>query len=303
MKKRVLAALLALVMLFGALPMSVFAVDEDVVPYADELGTGEPTDVPSLTGSDNPMLTAYCTTNGHSHSSGSFSIRYNDLYGTAPSAAEYNSASGIWEYKVPVNKDAALERWKKDQPSSSVEHVLADNDPLYVVWAYESGTWTLKTNLVQLEIKAKDNSSGSTTPTGKPAALGTTHYFTINCNTPGCTAHDSTIFGYMYRKVETGDPYTYTIEFIPDKVNDDLKHSNHQLRETTTDLQIDPMSITWKWENGEWKGTSRACDDTGWPYNVYAFVEPTASSSTEAPTDAALSAGSFSIASVYCGMT
>ena len=302
MKKRVLAALLALVMLFGALPMSVFAVDEDVVPYADELGTGEPTDVPSLTGSDNPMLTAYCTTNGHSHSSGSFSIRYNDLYGTAPSAAEYNSASGIWEYKVPVNKDAALERWKKDQPSSSVEHVLADNDPLYVVWAYESGTWTLKTNLVQLEIKAKDNSSGSTTPTGKPAALGTTHYFTINCNTPGCTAHDSTIFGYMYRKVETGDPYTYTIEFIPDKVNDDLKHSNHQLRETTTDLQIDPMSITWKWENGEWKGTSRACDDTGWPYNVYAFVESTASSSsTEAPTDAALSAGSFNIASVYCG--
>ena len=283
MKKRVLAALLALVMLFGALPMSVFAVDEDVDTYADDLGTGEPTDVPSLT-DDNPMLTTYCTTNGHSHSSGSFSIRYNNLYGTAPSAAEYNSASGIWEYKVPVNKNAALERWKNDQPSSSVEHVLADNDPLYVVWAYESGTWTLKTDLVQLEIKAKDSSSGSTTPTGKPAALSTTHYFTINCNTPGCTAHDSTIFNYMYREVETNDPYTYTIEFLPDKVNDDLKHSNHQLRETTTDLQIDPMSITWKWKNGEWKGTSRACDDTGWPYNVYAFVESTASSSTEEPT-------------------
>ena len=284
MKKRVLAALLALVMLFGALPMSVFAVDEDVVPYADELGTGEPTDVPSLAGSDNPMLTAYCTTNGHSHSSGSFSIRYNNLYGTAPSAAEYNSASGIWEYKVPVNKDAALERWKNDQPSSSVEHILADNDPLYVVWAYESGTWTLKTKLVQLEIKAKDSSSGSTTPTGKPAALSKTHYFTIDCTTPGCTAHDSTIFGYMYHPVETNDPYTYTIEFLPDKVNDDLKYSNHQLRETSTGYQIDPMRITWQWEDGEWKGTSRACDDTGWPYNVYAFVESTASSSTEEPT-------------------
>ena len=284
MKKRVLAALLALVMLFGALPMSVFAVDEDIVPYADELGTGEPTDVPSLTGSDNPMLTAYCTTNGHSHSSGSFSIRYNNLYGVAPSAAEYNSASGIWEYKVPVNKDAALERWKNDQPSSSVEHILADNDPLYVVWAYESGTWTLKTKLVQLEIKAKDSSSGSTTPTGKPAALSKTHYFTIDCTTPGCTAHDSTIFGYMYHPVETNDPYTYTIEFLPDKVNDDLKYSNHQLRETSTGYQIDPMRITWQWEDGEWKGTSRACDDTGWPYNVYAFVESTASSSTEEPT-------------------
>ena len=39
MKKRVLAALLALVMLFGALPMSVFAVDEELDTYADDGGS------------------------------------------------------------------------------------------------------------------------------------------------------------------------------------------------------------------------------------------------------------------------
>ena len=104
----------------------------------------------------------------------------------------------------------------------------------------------------------------------------------------------------MYRRVDTGDDSVYTIEFVPDKVNEELSYSNHQLREASSGLKIDPMRITWKWENGEWKGTSTACDSTGWPFYVYAYVESTASS-TEAPTDAALSAGSFSIASVYCG--
>ena len=100
MKKRVLAALLALVMLFGALPMSVFAVGEDIDAYSENL---------------------------------------------------------------------------------DVEN---------------------------------EEGEGSTTPTGKPAALSETHYFTLDCNTPGCTAHSGsrlmTIFGNMYRRVDTGDESVYT---------------------------------------------------------------------------------------------
>ena len=173
MKKRVLAALLALVMLFGALPMSVFAVGEDIDAYSENL---------------------------------------------------------------------------------DVEN---------------------------------EEGEGSTTPTGKPAALSETHYFTLDCNTPGCTAHSGsrlmTIFGNMYRRVDTGDESVYTIEFVPDKVNEDLSYSNHQLREASSGLKIDPMRITWKWEDGEWKGTGSACDNTGWPFYIYAYVESTASSGTDEP--------------------
>ena len=175
MKKRVLAALLALVMLFGALPMSVFAVDEDIDAYSENLD-----------------------------------VENEDVGG-----------------------------------------------------------------------------SSSTAPTGKPAALSETHYFTLNCNTPGCTAHSetplSTIFGNMYRRVDTGDDSVYTIEFVPDKVNEELSYSNHQLREASSGLKIDPMRITWKWEDGEWKGTGSACDNTGWPFYIYAYVESTASSGTDEP--------------------
>lgn len=177
MKKRVLAALLALVMLFGALPMSVFAVDEDLNTYADDI------------------------------------------------EAENEDVGG---------------------------------------------------------------SNGSTAPTGKPAALSATHYFTLNCNTPGCTAHSEsrlmTIFGNMYHRVDTGDESVYTIEFDLDEVEAELP-ANHKLRTARTDYKIDPMRITWKWEDGEWKGTGTACDNTGWPFYVYANVESTASSGTDEPGD------------------
>lgn len=51
--------------------------------------------------------------------------------------------------------------------------------------------------------------------------------------------------------MDTGDDSVYTIEFVPDKVNEELSYSNHQLREASSGLKIDPMRITWKWENGE----------------------------------------------------
>ena len=284
MKKRVLAALLALVMLFGALPMSVFAenVDADLNDTEDNeavgYGTGDRDDDP--VNSDEP--------NGQPPTSGTVVF-------TCPTCnmTRTETVDNLWTVTIdPTDATKATAKFRAGAAFTLSDYVDENisghefdqchgGDDITWSWSASDSAWKANGNAT-ITTKLR-HSGGSTTPTGKPAALSKTHYFTINCTTPGCTAHDSTIFGYMYRKVETGDPYTYTIEFIPDKVNDDLKHSNHQLRETTTGYQIDPMRITWKWENGEWKGTSRACDNTGWPLNVYAFVESTASSGTDEP--------------------
>ena len=284
MKKRVLAALLALVMLFGALPMSVFAenVDADLNDTEDNeavgYGTGDRDDDP--VNSDEP--------NGQPPTSGTVVF-------TCPTCnmTRTETVDNLWTVTIdPTDATKATAKFRAGAAFTLSDYVDENisghefdqchgGDDITWSWSASDSAWKANGNAT-ITTKLR-HSGGSTTPTGKPAALSKTHYFTINCTTPGCTAHDSTIFGYMYRKVETGDPYTYTIEFLPDKVNDDLKHSNHQLRETTTGYQIDPMRITWKWENGEWKGTSRACDNTGWPLNVYAFVESTASSGTDEP--------------------
>ena len=305
MKKRVLAALLALVMLFGALPMSVFAenVDADLNDTEDNeavgYGTGDRDDDP--VNSDEP--------NGQPPTSGTVVF-------TCPTCnmTRTETVDNLWTVTIdPTDATKATAKFRAGAAFTLSDYVDENisghefdqchgGDDITWSWSASDSAWKANGNAT-ITTKLR-HSGGSTAPTGKPAALSETHYFTLNCNTPGCTAHSetplSTIFGNMYRRVDTGDDSVYTIEFVPDKVNEELSYSNHQLREASSGLKIDPMRITWKWENGEWKGTSTACDSTGWPFYVYAYVESTASS-TEAPTDAALSAGSFSIASVYCG--
>ena len=288
MKKRVLAALLALVMLFGALPMSVFAenVDADLNDTEDNeavgYGTGDRDDDP--VNSDEP--------NGQPPTSGTVVF-------TCPTCnmTRTETVDNLWTVTIdPTDATKATAKFRAGAAFTLSDYVDENisghefdqchgGDDITWSWSASDSAWKANGNAT-ITTKLR-HSGGSTAPTGKPAALSETHYFTLNCNTPGCTAHSetplSTIFGNMYRRVDTGDDSVYTIEFVPDKVNEELSYSNHQLRETTTGYQIDPMRITWKWENGEWKGTSTACDSTGWPFYVYAYVESTASSGTDEP--------------------
>ncbi len=290
MKKRVLAALLALVMLFGMLPMSVFAENVDVGLN----DTGDNEAVGYDTGDGNDESVNSDEPNGQPPTSGTVVF-------TCPTCnmTRTETVDNLWTVTIdPTDATKATAKFRAGAAFTLSDYVDENisghefdqchgGDDITWSWSASDSAWKANGNAT-ITTKLR-HSGGSTAPTGKPAALSETHYFTLNCNTPGCTAHSetplSTIFGNMYRRVDTGDDSVYTIEFVPDKVNEELSYSNHQLREASSGLKIDPMRITWKWENGEWKGTSTACDSTGWPFYVYAYVESTASSGTDEPGD------------------
>lgn len=104
---------------------------------------------------------------------------------------------------------------------------------------------------IEAENEDVEGSNGSTTPTGKPAALSETHSFTIECQTDYCEHnYDECVLKItedMYHRVSTEDT-KYTIEFNPDAVNEALSSvcPNHELVavDDYKDYKIDPMRIT-----------------------------------------------------------
>lgn len=222
MKKRVLAALLALVMLFGALPMSVFAenVDADLNDTEDNeavgYGTGDRDDDP--VNSDEP--------NGQPPTSGTVVF-------TCPTCnmTRTETVDNLWTVTIdPTDATKATAKFRAGAAFTLSDYVDENisghefdqchgGDDITWSWSASDSAWKANGNAT-ITTKLR-HSGGSTAPTGKPAALSETHYFTLNCNTPGCTAHSetplSTIFGNMYRRVDTGDDSVYTIEFVPDK--------------------------------------------------------------------------------------
>ena len=179
MKKRVLAALLALVMLFGALPMSVFAVNEDVNTYADDIKaenedvegsngstTVDPTKViPAVLEEDStnkPYVQFWCTTDGCKQS------YYVELTSEMYTVTTHTAT----EYKIDWNMDGLLKAYnKKIQAEGYPEHEWTEINgwtitPYSVTWTWdtENQAWKYGNGYLSITANVKSTASSTVTP-------------------------------------------------------------------------------------------------------------------------------------------
>lgn len=160
MKKRVLAALLALVMLFGALPMSVFAVDEDIDAYSENLDVenedvgGSSTNEPE--NNEDPTAPDY---DDLKHIQ--IQVRDKQLSAVADCGRKnYSLIDGEWTirkvdemtYAVDIQTAPYVEEYNRDVPYT--DHVLdgTENTLTFKV-EYRNGAWELQGSTPVINVK------------------------------------------------------------------------------------------------------------------------------------------------------
>lgn len=160
MKKRVLAALLALVMLFGALPMSVFAVGEDIDAYSENLdvenedvgvsSTNEPENNEDPTAPDYDDLKHI-----------QIQVKDKQLSAVADCGRKnYSLIDGEWTirkvdettYAVAIQTAPYVEEYNRDVPYT--DHVLdgTENTLTFKV-EYRNGAWELQGSTPVINVK------------------------------------------------------------------------------------------------------------------------------------------------------
>lgn len=267
MKKRVLAALLALVMLFGALPMSVFA--EDLETVEEPISTSEPEEY------------TYHLIHDFNYEGGTtWDIQATTA--TTPYKLDVNTGT-------PERKGYNFLGWADKSNATTAQYyggdlIELDKDNLtktiYAVWKEQP----------------QPDITDPTEVTPEFLDTASIHYVCDTC-TPSSYYIDIT--SAMYKVTEHSET-TFRIKWNDEailKAYNDLYpgHTWDEQGNGSSSYHIDPFAMTWTWD-----ATTQKWTRSGSPI-IRAYVKSTASSSTEAPTDAALSAGSFSIASVYCG--
>ena len=270
MKKRVLAALLALVMLFGALPMSVFA--EDLETVEEPSGTFEP---------DEPEKYTYHLIHDFNYEGGT--------------TWDIQATTATTPYNLDVNKGTPERKgynflgWADKSNATTAQYygvdlIELDKDNLtktiYAVW----------------EKQPQPDITDPTKVTPEFLDTASINYVCDTCTPP---SYHIDITSAMYKVTEHSET-TFRIKWNDEailKAYNDLYpgHTWDEQGNGSSSYHIDPFAMTWTWD-----ATTQKWTRSGSPI-IRAYVKSTASSSTEAPTDAALSAGSFSIASVYCG--
>ena len=274
MKKRVLAALLALVMLFGALPMSVFA--EDLETVEGPSGTFEP---------DEPEKYTYHLYYDFNYV-GTGSTKWNIEYGpTADTSYTYTVDSQTLTCREGYN----FLGWADRNDSNTPDYTGGDEITL---------TWDNPTKTIYAVWKEKTQPD-ITDPTEVTPEFLDTASINYVCDTCTPPSYHIDITSAMYKVTEHSET-TFRIKWNDEailKAYNDLYpgHTWDEQGNGSSSYHIDPFAMTWTWD-----ATTQKWTRSGSPI-IRAYVKSTASSSTEAPTDAALSAGSFSIASVYCG--
>lgn len=132
MKKRVLAALLALVMLFGALPMSVFAADNTATYAVDS--ENMPRTTPTLTDGSFILI---CKDGPHGDSGeddqGRAAMPANGQYKATTVEEYWDTAKQAWIYTIEVDTDAVMARFARFDS----EHELLDRK-VVATWQYNT---------------------------------------------------------------------------------------------------------------------------------------------------------------------
>ena len=281
MKKRVLAALLALVMLFGALPMSVFAAD-DTATYAVD-STNMPSTTPTLTVGNFILI---CEDGPHGDSGeddqGRAAMPANGQYKATTVEEYWDTAKQAWIYTIEVDTDAVMARFARFDS----EHELLD-DKVVATWKYDAtyNAWYPVSEttgyVATLHIGLKNSGSTTVDPTKvTPEFLDTAsiHYVCDTC-TPSSYYIDIT--SAMYKVTEHSET-TFRIKWNDEailKAYNDLYpgHTWDEQGNGSSSYHIDPFAMTWTWD-----ATTQKWTRSGSP-TIRAYVKSTASSGTDEP--------------------
>ena len=281
MKKRVLAALLALVMLFGALPMSVFAAD-DTATYAVD-STNMPSTTPTLTVGNFILI---CEDGPHGDSGeddqGCAAMPANGQYKATTVEEYWDTAKQAWIYTIEVDTDAVMARFARFDS----EHELLDRK-VVATWQYNTtyNAWYPVSEttgyVATLHIGLKNSGSTTVDPTKvTPEFLDTAsiHYVCDTC-TPSSYYIDIT--SGMYNVTEHSET-TFRIEWNDKailKAYNDLYpgHTWDEQGNGSSSYHIDPFAMTWTWD-----ATTQKWTRSGSP-TIRAYVKSTASSGTDEP--------------------
>ncbi len=283
MKKRVLAALLALVMLFGALPMSVFAAD-DTATYAVD-STNMPSTTPTLTVGNFILI---CEDGPHGDSGeddqGRAAMPANGQYKVTTVEEYWDTAKQAWIYTIEVDTDAVMARFARFDS----EHELLDRK-VVATWQYNTtyNAWYPVSEttgyVATLHIGLKNNGSTTVDPMKvTPEFLDTAsiHYVCDTCTPP---SYYIDITSAMYKVTEHSET-TFRIEWNDKailKAYNDLYpgHTWDEQGNGSSSYHIDPFAMTWTWD-----ATTQKWTRSGSP-TIRAYVKSTASSGTDEPGD------------------
>ena len=281
MKKRVLAALLALVMLFGALPMSVFAADNTATYAVDS--ENMPSTTPTLTDGSFILI---CKDGPHGDSGednqGRAAMPANGQYKVTTVEEYWDTAKQAWIYTIEVDTDAVMARFARFDS----EHELLDRK-VVATWQYNTtyNAWYPVSEttgyVATLHIGLKNSGSTTVDPTKvTPEFLDTAsiHYV---CDTCKPSSYYIDITSGMYNVTEHSET-TFRIKWNDEailKAYNDLYpgHTWDEQGNGSNSYHIDPFAMTWTWD-----ATTQKWTRSGSP-TIRAYVKSTASSGTDEP--------------------
>lgn len=275
MKKRVLAALLALVMLFGALPMSVFAENVDV--GLNDTGDNEavvrtaPAEGPNL--SDFGFVWRFVC---NDKSCDDYNTTIHQTSGTLNVlGGEQKRANADGTYTVYADESAVTKYINKTNELAGYKFASSKVDAV-IEWNEMEEKWQLQdtpsSNTIYMYVYV-DHTNVDDEPHGIPSELQTDRYITFVCLDTTCTSSHSTtslkITDKMYSNVSK-DRTVYRLRFDDDVVKQAIEDSytDHE-QAIRGSYKIYPSFINWKWQDGKW-----VIQEDGWPDKIAAYMKP-----------------------------
>ena len=275
MKKRILAALLALIMLFGALPMSVFAenVDADLNDTEDNevVVRTAPAEGPNL--SDFGFVWRFMC---NDQSCDDYNTMVHQTSGTlGVLGGEQKSRNADGTYTVYADESAVRKYINKTNELKGYKFASSKVDAV-IEWNETEEKWQLQdtpnSNTIYMYVYV-DHTNVDDEPHGIPSELQTNRYITFACLDTSCTSSHSTtslkITDQMYSNVSK-DRTVYRLRFDDDAVKQAIEenYTDHE-QAIRGSYKIYPSFISWNWKDGKW-----VIQEDGWPDEINAYMKP-----------------------------
>ena len=275
MKKRILAALLALIMLFGALPMSVFAENVDAGSNDTEddkvVVRTAPAEGPNL-GEFGFVWRFMC----NDQSCDDYNTMVHQTSGTlGVLGGEQKKQNTDGTYTVYADESAVTRYINKTNELKGYRFASSKVDAV-IEWNETEEKWQLQdtpnSNTIYMDVYV-DHTNVDDEPHGIPSELQTNRYITFVCLDTSCTSSHSTtslkITDQMYSNVSK-DRTVYRLRFDDDAVKQAIEenYTDHE-QAIRGSYKILPSFINWNWKDGKW-----VIQEDGWPDEIDAYMKP-----------------------------
>ena len=275
MKKRILAALLALIMLFGALPMSVFAENVDAGSNDTEddkvVVRTAPAEGPNL-GEFGFVWRFMC----NDQSCDDYNTMVHQTSGTlGVLGGEQKKQNTDGTYTVYADESAVTRYINKTNELKGYRFASSKVDAV-IEWNETEEKWQLQdtpnSNTIYMYVYV-DHTNVDDEPHGIPSELQTNRYITFVCLDTSCTSSHSTtslkITDQMYSNVSK-DRTVYRLRFDDDAVKQAIEenYTDHE-QAIRGSYKILPSFINWNWKDGKW-----VIQEDGWPDEIDAYMKP-----------------------------